>query len=226
MRRNNVSHVVMCWYFGNYPGIMNRAAASLAYEDFSTTEEEFLTRLAAPEWGPRAADMAKVWAQLTRAYMQYPLGYEFQYYGPMHDGTVWPLHLKSVLRKLPRTWKPDYAPAGDAVGEFLNNFDLAEMTVLSRQLSEAWNEGWEQLQSFMGEFKGDRAREMDAMLIEALNCQFNAGADIIEFYFNRNRMLNGMGNCERSLAILEDIVRRQIAVSDRMAELCEQDPRL
>ena len=226
MRRNGVSHVVQCWYFGNYPGIMNRAAAALAYEDFSTSEEDFLTRLAAPEWGPRAAEMAKVWGTLTKAYMQYPLGYEFQYYGPMHDGTVWPLHLKSVLRQLPRTWKPDYLPAGDAVGEFLNNFDLAEITVLSRKMSEAWNEGWKQLQQFIAEFKGDKAREMDAMLIEALNCHFNAGADIIEFYFRRNRMLNGMGDHNRTLEILEDIVKRQITVSDRMAELCESDPRL
>lgn len=226
MRRNGVSHVVQCWYFGNYPGTMNRAAGALAYEDFSTSEEDFLTRLAAPEWGPRAAEMAKVWATLTKAYMQYPLGYEFQYYGPMHDGTVWPLHLKSVLKKLPRTWKPDYPAAGDAVGEFLNNFDLAEMTVLSRRLSENWNEGWVLLQKFMEEFKGDKAREMDAMLIEALNCHFNAGADIIEFYFNRNRMIRGIGNASRTLDTLEKIVKRQIPVSDRMAELCEMDPRL
>ena len=226
MRRNGVSHVVQCWYFGNYPGAMNRAAGALAYEDFSTNEEEFLTRLAAPEWGPRAADMAKVWAVLTKAYMEYPLGYEFQYYGPMHDGTVWPLHLKSVLRKLPRTWKPDYEPAGDAVGEFLNNFDLAETVVQSRRMSDAWNEGWKLFQTFAGEFKGDRAREMDAILIEALNCHFLAGADIIEFYFNRNRMLNGQGNAKRTVALLEEIVKRQISVSDRMAELSAADPRL
>ena len=226
MRRNGVSHVIQCWYFGNYPGAMNRAAGALAYEDFSTNEEEFLTRLAAPEWGPRAADMAKVWAALTKAYMEYPLGYEFQYYGPMHDGTVWPLHLKSVLRKLPRTWKPDYEPAGDAVGEFLNNFDLAETVVQSRRMSDAWNEGWQKFQTFAGEFKGDRAREMDAMLIEALNCHFLAGADIVEFYFLRNRMLDGKVNAERTVKILEEIVKRQIPVSDRMAELCESDPRL
>ena len=226
MRRSGVTHVVQCWYFGNYPGAMNRAAGALAYEDFSTNEEEFLTRLAAPEWGPRAAEMGKVWTALTKAYMEYPLGYEFQYYGPMHDGTVWPLHLKSVLQKLPRTWKPDYEPAGDAVGEFLNNFDLAEMVVLSRQLSDGWNEAWKKFCEFAGEFKGDRAREMDAILIEALNCHFLAGADIIEFYFNRNRMLNGQGNNEQTLAYLEEIVKRQITVSDRMVELCEADPRL
>ena len=226
MRRSGVSHVVMCWYFGNYPGIMNRAAAALSYEDFSTSEEEFLTRLAGPDWGPRAPDMAKVWAMLTKAYMQYPLAYEFQYYGPMHDGVVWPLHLKSVLEKMPRTWKPDYEPAGDAVGEFLNSFDLAEMVVQTRCLADEWEEGWKELQNFIGEYKGDRAREMDAMLIEALNCHFNAGADIIEFYFHRNRMLNGMAEFCRSIDLLEDIVRRQIPVSDRMAELCENDPRL
>ena len=62
--RCGVSHVIQCWYFGNYPGAMNRAAGALAYEDFSSSEEEFLTRLAGPEWGPRAADMAEVWKML------------------------------------------------------------------------------------------------------------------------------------------------------------------
>ena len=226
MRRCGVSHVIQCWYFGNYPGTMNRAAGALAYEDFSSSEEEFLTRLAGPEWGPRAADMAEVWKMLGEAYMQYPLGYEFQYYGPMHDGVVWPLHLRSVLRKLPRTWKPELDPAGDAVGEFLNNFDLAEMTVLSRQLSDAWNAAWKKSRAFAGEFAGDRAREMDSSLIEALDCQFRAGADIIEFYFRRNRMLDGQGSPAATADALEQIVRNQIEVSDRMAELCELDPRL
>ena len=199
----------------------------MAYEDFSTSEEEFLSRLAAPEWGARnAADMATVWQTLGNAYMQYPLGFEFQYYGPMHDGAVWPLHLKNVLRKLPRTWKPDYEPAGDAVGEFLNNFDLPEMTVLCRKLSEAWDEGWQKLQTFINHFKGDKAREMDAMLIEALNCHFLAGADIVEFYFLRNRMLNNAGSTDETLKMLEDITKRQISISDRLAELCEADPRL
>jgi len=100
------------------------------------------------------------------------------------------------------------------------------MTVLTRQLSDAWNAAWEKFRTFAGEFAGDRAREMDSSLIEALNCQFLAGADIIEFYFRRNRMLNGQGSPAAAADALEQLVRKQIAISDRMAELCELDPRL
>jgi hypothetical protein len=39
-------------------------------------------------------------------------------------------------------------------------------------------------------------------------------------------MLDGKVNAERTVKILEEIVKRQIPVSDRMAELCESDPRL
>lgn len=226
MRACNVTSVIQCWYFGNYPGTMNHAAGLLAYEDFKGDELSFLKELAAPEWGKRAREVAEIWQALGRAYENYPLGYEFQYYGPAHDGAVWPLHLKNVLRRLPRTWKPDHAPAGDAVGEFLNNFDLGEIVVLTGRLASSWNEAWKKLESFLPEFKGDRERELDGTLIEALDCHFSACADIAEFYFRRNRMLNGIEKSSSVLPILEKILLRQIKISCRLAELCEIDPRL
>lgn len=226
MRRCNVTSVIQCWYFGNYPGTMNRAACALAYEDFQSNELTFLKKLAASEWGAHAGEMAEVWQALSRAYEKYPLGYEFQYYGPAHDGAVWPLHLKSVLRKLPRTWKPDYEPAGDAVGEFLNNFDLGEIVVLTRQLADEWNIAWEKLRNFLPEFAGDKARCMDGFLIEALNCHFSACSNITEFYFRRNRMINGVESPAIVLPVLKKILTSQQEVSNRLAELCELDPRL
>ena len=48
MRAAGCSAVMQCWYFGNYPGVMNRAAGELAFSDFSEGESQFLERLATP----------------------------------------------------------------------------------------------------------------------------------------------------------------------------------
>ena len=59
MFRQGVSSVMQCWYFGNYPGLMNKAAGMLAREDFeASTEKEFLERLAREEWGDNASGVA------------------------------------------------------------------------------------------------------------------------------------------------------------------------
>jgi hypothetical protein len=48
MREMGVSTVLQCWYFGNYPGIMNKAAGELSFDDFTDDEDTFLSRLAKP----------------------------------------------------------------------------------------------------------------------------------------------------------------------------------
>jgi hypothetical protein len=50
MRRLGVSHTMLCWYFGNYPGLMNKAAGELSFEPFPENEDAFLTRLASIYW--------------------------------------------------------------------------------------------------------------------------------------------------------------------------------
>ena len=67
MHELGVYAAMQCWYFGNYPGLMNRAAGMLAREDFANSDEDdFLVRLARPEWGEKAPAVAAAVAQAAR----------------------------------------------------------------------------------------------------------------------------------------------------------------
>ncbi|MBR0457791.1 MAG: hypothetical protein IJJ26_01005, partial [Victivallales bacterium] len=90
MRECGCRSVMQCWYFGNYPGVMNRAAGMLAFEDFQDSEEQFLLRLARPQWGAHAPKVVQAWKYFVDGYENYPLSNQMQYYGPMHAGVVWP----------------------------------------------------------------------------------------------------------------------------------------
>ncbi len=226
MKKLGVRHVIQCWYFGNYPGLMNKAAGHLAFEDFTRPEKEFLEELAFSEWGAHAKDMAEIWDDFAEAYSNYPLDIQFQYYGPMHDGPVWPLHLKQVMKQLPRTWKPDYAPAGDAVGESMFNHELPETMLLTRKIADGWHKGMEKLNAFVREYLDRSERMLDASLYEALDIQFRSGANILEFYSLRNRLMDSPPDAEKLLDRLEAIVKEEIGNSLRLAELCEADSRL
>ena len=226
MRENGVAHVMQCWYFGNCPGMMNKAAGLLAMEDFSGTEEEFLEKLAAIDWGSDAGIMAKVWQTFEKAYSFYPLENQFQYYGPMHDGTLWPLHLKQVLRQLPRTWKPDQDPAGDVLGEALKSHTAGECLILLEKMAALWQEGMKEFAPVSARFAHDPARVLDAGVAEAMSILINSSSRIFRFYAMRTALFNGIGSPEKLLEKMEELVRDEIKGSDRLAELSAVDPRL
>ena len=215
-----VTDVIQCWYFGNYPGVMNRAAGRLAFWDFKNgSQEAFLNSLARVDWGEKAEAVVRAWQLFESGYNLYPVNILIQYYGPMHDGAVWPLHLRNVRRRLPRTWKPDPEPAGDAIGESLADFSLAEAAALVQKMSRLWQQGLTELTSVVS---GDDGPVNEMCLYEAIGLHFTAAADIYEFYRLRRMLLDGVD----VLAEMEVILRRQIRVTERLAELVRQDSRL
>ena len=227
MKQLGVKHVLQCWYFGNYPGLMNRAAGRLAYESFEGGEMDFLTRLALPEWGPEyAGKVAAMWSGFGQAYANYPLDIQFQYYGPMHDGVVWPLHLKQVMKPMPRSWKPDDFPAGDAVGESMTYHELSHVVDLSAALAEQWSKAAGLLPELRGAFADETARQRDCDLYEALDILFNSGARIMSFYAIRQALFTAPVGCHALLERMRDIVLREKEASRRMIQLCQQDSRL
>lgn len=224
MHRLGVRHVIQGWYFGNCPGIMNQAAGMLAFEDFSDDEDAFLRRLARIDWGEKQAGiLASMWKEFGQAYQNYPLDNQFQYYGPMHDGIVWPLHLKQVLRSLPRSWRPDAFPAGDALGEALVNHTLAEANTLTGLMAEQWHRAVAELPKLRRIYHDDPDRKRDCDLYEALDLLINSGARVLSFYHLRQRLLAGDKSV---LPELRRIIAAEIAASSRMTELCRNDPRL
>jgi hypothetical protein len=132
MRKMNVTSVMQCWYFGNYPGIMNKAAGMLAFEDFkNSSERDFLIHLAAPDWGKNAPLMAELWQKMASAYTNYPFSNCIQYYGPFHDGITWPLYPRYQYLPLSPTWMPDFPASGDTIGECLEEISLADAEKLA-----------------------------------------------------------------------------------------------
>ena len=224
MRTLGVRHVIQCWYFGNYPGLMNRAAGMLAFENFDRDEAAFLRELAKPDWGNAMADkVAAMWEKFGMAYSNYPLDIQFQYYGPMHDGIVWPLHIKQLMRSMPRSWKPDTFPAGDTIGEALVNHSLADVEILSALMAEKWDDAIEILPELRTKFADDPDRMRDCDLYEALDLLFNSGADILKFYHLRQLLLQGK---DWVIPEMLDLISKEQKASLRMIELCDADCRL
>lgn len=149
MQQLGVSRVMLCWYFGNYPGVMNKAAGDLSFEPFPKTEDEFLRDLASIDWGTHADEMVCAWNLFTDGYGYCPLTNWFQYWGPLHDGVTWPLLLHPQDAPLVPTWKiasytnaRPHAASGDRVGESLGTaYTLPEAVELCRLMSKQWDKG-------------------------------------------------------------------------------------
>ena len=227
MHELGVTHVMQCWFFGNYPGIMNKAAGTLAFEEFNDSEEDFLLRLARPEWGKHANQAVEAWKYFAEGYSNYPLENMFQYYGPMHDGVVWPLHLNPVDEPFAPTWKLEYGTSADRYGECLGKFSMEEILTLCAELSIKWHSGVEILQGLRANFKDSEECPKNIALTEVLDIQFQSGYNILKFYALRDELLAVPGG--RGLNILgqmQAIVLAEINNSTAMIELCNVDSRL
>ena len=221
MKALGVENVLQCWYFGNFPGVMNKAAGELAFEDFSGNEDSFLEKLAAPEWGDDAPVIVKSWQHFARGYAEYPLDIMFQYYGPMHDGPVWPLHLRYRGSILPRSWKPEKFPAGDALSDCMHHFDLHELCRQTSLMSEEWHRGVEVMEQL-----SSAGRELLFTPAQALDILFGSGRNILEFYALRNALMDSPPDAGVLLERIGELIAEEIRHSEKLAELCEKDGRL
>ena len=236
MKAARCSTVMQCWYFGNYPGIMNKAAGELAFSDLAEGEDQFLLKLARPEWGDDAATMAKMWKDFSDAYANYPLSNDMQYYGPFHAGVAWPLLPGVELRKLGRTWKPQDVPSGDAIGECLENHTLNEAAILADRMrigSEAKDaNGHDLIASLEKKYVADHDRMRDLGVVKALKLLFASGADIFEFYRLReeaiaaSRFENDPKRAMSAVVGMRELILREKSVTAEMLPLTRDDSRL
>ena len=217
MRELGVTTVMQCWYFGNYPGLMNKAAGMLAFEDFTSDEDDFLMRLATPEWGIHAKEITSVWGAASAAYQEYPFSNEMQYYGPYHDGIAWPLYPTTQYLELAPTYQVYHPTSGDFIGDCLKGFTIDEIIAQSRQMSDKWGEAYRRMNSLREAFVGNESRLADIALMEATGLLFRSGHNIFRFHKFREE-----GDKDEMRRVMEE----EAIASDRMAELCEADSRL
>ncbi len=224
MKENGVEHAMHCWYLGNYPGLMNRAAGRLAFDTFESTEAEFLERLAAPDWGSATADAAKAWHLFSESYRQLPFSLMFQYYGPQNMGSGWLLSLFPELKPLAPPWKPDFTVYGDALGESMAGFDLEEALMLVHDMFEKWQQGIALLTPHRAIFAGNREREIDMILIHALGLQLMNANNVLLFCRLREELFSK--NDDSVLEPMRQLLEYEITLSQRLAKLCTLDSRL
>ncbi len=216
-----VTGIVGCWYFGNYPSLMSKAAGELSFADERLlSKDEFLFELSAKLYGKsRAESVVRAFELFEKGYKNYPVNVMFSYYGPIHDGVVWKLQLKPKDICLPRSWQLLDPPDGDRINECLwYGHTLDEAVTLTELMSKYWKEGMAHL---------DKVSENELFtLASAIEVLFDSGNNILRFYQLRDRLGE---NCDASADVLsemESIVMSEIENSERMIALCNNDSRL
>jgi len=226
MHQLGVSGVMECWFFGAYPGLMTKAAGELAFAPFPKSESAFLKHLAGCWWPGNKTAAAKAWEYYRRAYSSYPMNALFGYYGPMHDGPAWPLYLRPRNKPLAPTWRINYPPSGDRIGQsFTYTHTMPEMLRLCKDMAEGWNRGVETLKKDAE--KRCPETEEKLRVDEALGLQFESGYRILRFYDLREKLFEMKGNGRmKVLGEMKNLLLSEIEASRKLYKLAREDPRL
>ncbi|MBE5782656.1 MAG: hypothetical protein E7329_04980 [Clostridiales bacterium] len=221
----HITGVMQCWYFGNYPSLMSKAAGEMAFLHDYTDKGNFLCHLAGIYFGQsRAREAVRAWQLFEKAYAQYPLNIMFSYYGPMHDGPVWELQLLPKNYPLSRSWQTLDPTIGDRIGEcLLNGHTLSEALTLTGHMAREWKEGTKLLEQACRE--GEQTDEQ-LSVARALSILFESGHAILRFYFLREQLGNQEGDALSLLDEMRAIVLAEKERSLSLKALCQSDSRL
>ena len=226
MKAAGVRSVMQCWYFGNYPGLMNKAAGELAFLPFPENRKDFLLHLARPVWHRDAETLVRAWNSFSRGYEQFPANIAFAWYGPLHHSIVWPLHLFPVNAPLAPSWLLESYPriSGDRIGECLvYQHTLPEALALCRKMAMYWEKGLAILRPLKKKYANAPDRLADLNLAEAIGLQIASTVNVLSFYSLREDMFF---NKIDHLSEMRPIVENEIVNSEKMADLCRLDSRL
>ncbi len=227
MHQLGVSGAMLCWYFGNYPSPMNKAACELSFAPFPKNERAFRMALARRYWGADAHKAAMAWRYFQRAYQNYPLDNFFGYFGPMHDGPVWPLLLKPANAILAQTFQLFDPPSGDRVGEaFPGGHTWREILILCGRLTRIWRRGLNILETLDRPALNAEQRR-DLTVARALDLQFRSGYNIMRFYALREKMIDShLPRRARFLKDMRVIVEEELRNNRKLLALTMQDATL
>lgn len=229
MRDLGVSTAMQCWYFGNYPGLMNKAAGELSFFPFPEDDDTFLLSLAQIDWGKNAAKVSRAWKFFQKSYSEFPVNLPFTWYGPIHHSVVWPLHLIPVDQPISPSWKFTFPlVSGDRIGECICfGHTLDEVLTLLRRMDKFWSAGVKIMESVEHNYKNSRQRLLDISLNKALGIQINSSLNIFTFYDIREKLPFMKKTAQiKALGKMLDIAEREIENSMKLKKLCENDSRL
>ncbi|MGD7706091.1 hypothetical protein ACQCX1_07605 [Propionibacteriaceae bacterium Y2014] len=222
-----VTSAMQCWYFGNAPGPMTRAAGRLAFAPLPATEDDFLTELAAPDWHEDTPRMVAAWQEFREAYARFPANLLFSWFGPVHDSIMWPWHLAPVDQPITPSWQLGWPPSGDRVGEFFApGFSFDEIVELVGEIATQWDSGWQRIADLGERYVQDRDRRRDLGIAEAMNLQWHSAHRTLRFHQLREDLGRGVGDHDQQFAELAELITAERAAALRLAELADDDSRL
>ncbi|MBE6386144.1 MAG: hypothetical protein E7048_10855 [Lentisphaerae bacterium] len=226
LHEHNVTAAMQCWYFGNYPGLMNQAAGELSFAPFPASEKEFLEKLAAPDWRHNAPLAAQAWSHFAAAYRKFPMNICFEWYGPLHHSIAWPWHLFPVDEPLAPSWLIHQFPeiSGDRIGECLGfHHNLDDAIAICQAMDEEWEKGSAIMRTLQSEYADNPDRSGDIGICLAVGLQIKSALNTLRFYDCRERMFRtGISELET----MTELVKKEISNTLQMKELCLRDPRL
>ena len=226
MRENSVEGVMQCWFFGNYPCLMNKAAGELSFEPFFEKKEDFLKSLASIYWGEEGERVASAYEKFADGYRNFPVGVAFEWYSPMQDSPVCPYHLEPVDLPMPSTWLLSDMVGSDRVCDsLLDGHTLPEAVELCRRMSNGWDEGVALISAVKRGVYPDAEEQITVALATGLI--FRSGYNTLRFYDMRNEL--ALGHTDNPSALLREmacVVEEEIKISEALIPICKADNRI
>ena len=225
MHANGIEGVMQCWYFGNYPSMMNKSASELSYAPLFKTKDEFLTHLAKTYFGKDYKKAVKAWKFFEKGYVNFPVSVSFEWVGPMQDSPCCPLHLIPADHPMPGTWVNYEMSGGDRIGEcLLNGHTIDEAITLIGRMNDYWQQGLSYIKRI--DTKGNYSRSEQISNATAIGLIFNSGYNILRFYKLRHLLGTRQGNALELLSQMRDIVLEEIDISTALIPITEKDNRI
>lgn len=221
----NVTGIMQCWYFGNYPCFMSKAVGMLAFKNDFKSDDEFLRYLAMTVFGKsRAENIYMAWKHFSQGYVNFPINIMFSYYSPMQDGVAWELSLMPKNFSLPRTWQLVDKPDGDRICEcLLTSHTLEEAIELISGMKKEYLAAMEYIKKIPMPYTPN---EIDLNNVcEALCVLCESCHNILTFYHLRDKLGKNI-DAKSTLKKLENIVFDEILLSEKMICVCEKDNRI
>ena len=223
MHDEGVEGVMQCWFFGNYPCLMNKAAGELSFEPFFERREDFLGHLAGIYFGEESDGAVRAYEKFAEGYRNFPIGVDFEWYSPMQDSPCAPYHLEPVDLPMPSTWLVTDMVGSDRVCDsILDGHTMSEVIELCTLMCDQWEEGSEIL-------KGVGSENEQTTVAEATGLIFRSGLNTFKFYDLRNKLALGEKAKAEQLNILsqmEEIVKEEIEISASLIPITEKDNRI
>ena len=221
-----VEGLMECWYFGNYPSFMSKAAGDLSFEHDFADEDAYLFRLASITYGRGIAEpIVRAWRLFEKGYRLYPLNIMFSYYSPAHDAVVWELSLKPKNFAPSRSWLLLDKPDGDRICDsLLVGHTHDEAISLLTSMKNYYTRGMAELgtiAAYAGEELTDLLSVSSAFLVLCKSTY-----NILQFYKLRDMLGTGEGEPHATLQKMRTLVLNEIHESTKMIALCENDSRL